>query len=50
MTAIITGEKGVGMLTRQGVEEYVSDCVILLEHRVQNQVSKRLLRISHVGL
>jgi circadian clock protein KaiC len=45
VTAIITGEKGDGMLTRQGLEEYVSDCVILLEHRVFNQISTRLLRI-----
>jgi circadian clock protein KaiC len=45
VTAIITGEKGEGMLTRQGLEEYVSDCVILLEHRVCNQISTRLLRI-----
>jgi circadian clock protein KaiC len=45
VTAIITGEKGDGALTRQGLEEYVSDCVILLEHRVVNQISTRLLRI-----
>src|SRR6476661_1268526 len=45
VTAVITGEKGDGMLTRQGLEEYVSDCVILLEHRVFNQISTRLLRI-----
>jgi circadian clock protein KaiC len=45
VTTIITGEKGDKTLTRQGLEEYVSDCVILLEHRVQNQVSTRLLRI-----
>jgi circadian clock protein KaiC len=45
VTAIITGEKGEGTLTRQGLEEYVSDCVILLEHRVVNQISTRLLRI-----
>jgi circadian clock protein KaiC len=45
VTAIITGEKGDGILTRQGLEEYVSDCVILLEHRVCNQISTRLLRI-----
>ncbi|HEX8314301.1 MAG TPA: circadian clock protein KaiC [Flavisolibacter sp.] len=45
VTAIITGEKGEGTLTRQGLEEYVSDCVILLDHRVANQISTRLLRI-----
>ncbi|HKQ28847.1 MAG TPA: circadian clock protein KaiC, partial [Burkholderiales bacterium] len=45
VTAIITGERGEGQLTRQGLEEYVSDCVILLDHRVQGQVSTRRLRI-----
>jgi circadian clock protein KaiC len=39
VTAIITGEKGEGSLTRQGLEEYVSDCVILLDHRVSNNIS-----------
>jgi len=46
VTAIITGERGDGnSLTRQGLEEYVSDCVILLDHRVINQISTRRLRI-----
>ncbi|GAB2604424.1 circadian clock protein KaiC [Spirosoma areae] len=45
VTAIITGERGAGTLTRHGLEEYVSDCVILLDHRVDNQISTRLLRI-----
>ncbi|MBN1633320.1 MAG: circadian clock protein KaiC [Ignavibacteria bacterium] len=45
VTAIITGEKGDGTLTRQGLEEYVSDCVILLDHRVSEQSSIRRLRI-----
>jgi circadian clock protein KaiC len=46
VTAIITGEKGDGTsLTRQGLEEYVSDCVILLDHRVINQISTRRLRV-----
>src|SRR6195952_501134 len=46
VTAVITGEKGEGAsLTRQGLEEYVSDCVILLDHRVINQISTRRLRI-----
>ncbi|MBV9527579.1 circadian clock protein KaiC, partial [Sphingomonas sp.] len=45
LTAVITGERGDGTLTRQGLEEYVSDCVVLLDHRVHNQVSTRRLRI-----
>lgn len=45
VTAIITGEKGEGTLTRQGLEEYVSDCVILLDHRIENQISTRRLRV-----
>jgi circadian clock protein KaiC len=45
LTAVITGERGDGTLTRQGLEEYVSDCVILLDHRVDNQISTRRLRI-----
>ena len=45
VTAIVTGERGGGTLTRQGLEEYVSDCVILLDHRVADQVSTRRLRI-----
>jgi circadian clock protein KaiC len=45
VTAVITGERGEGSLTRQGLEEYVSDCVILLDHRVHDQVSTRRLRI-----
>ena len=45
VTTIITGEKGDGMLTRHGLEEYVSDCVILLDHRVINQISTRRLRV-----
>lgn len=46
VTAVITGEKGEGAsLTRQGLEEYVSDCVILLDHRVINQISTRRLRV-----
>jgi circadian clock protein KaiC len=45
VTAIITGERGESALTRQGLEEYVSDCVILLDHRISNQISTRLLRI-----
>src|SRR5512145_1222604 len=45
VTAVITGERGEGSLTRQGLEEYVSDCVLLLDHRVDDQVSTRRLRI-----
>ena len=54
VTAIITGERGEGLLTRQGLEEYISDAVILLDHRVHDQVSTRRLRVvkyrgSHHG-
>jgi circadian clock protein KaiC len=45
VTAIVTGERGDGTLTRNGLEEYVSDCVILLDHRVVNQLTSRRLRI-----
>lgn len=45
VTAIITGERGDGTLTRHGLEEYVSDCVILLDNRVTDQLSTRRLRI-----
>jgi circadian clock protein KaiC len=45
VTAIITGERGEGTLTRQGLEEYVSDCVIVLDHRANEQVSSRRLRV-----
>jgi circadian clock protein KaiC len=45
VTAIITGERGEGQLTRYGIEEYVSDCVILLDNRVEDQVTTRRLRV-----
>jgi circadian clock protein KaiC len=45
VSVVITGERGEGQLTRQGLEEYVSDCVILLDHRINDQVSTRRLRI-----
>ena len=45
VTAIITAERGEGTLTRFGIEEYVADCVILLDHRVAEQISTRRLRI-----
>lgn len=45
LTAVITAERGQGALTRQGLEEYVSDCVILLDHRIESQISTRRLRV-----
>jgi circadian clock protein KaiC len=45
VTAIITGESGERTLTRQGLEEYVSDCVIVLDHRIQDQICSRRLRV-----
>ena len=45
LTAVITCERGNGTLTRYGLEEYVADCVILLDHRVHNQISTRRMRI-----
>lgn len=45
VTAVVTGERGEGTLTRHGIEEYVSDCVIVLDHRVTEQTSTRRLRI-----
>jgi circadian clock protein KaiC len=54
VTAVVTAERGEGTLTRQGLEEYVSDAVVLLDHRVHEQISTRRLRIvkyrgSHHG-
>jgi circadian clock protein KaiC len=45
VTAVITGEQGTASLTRQGLEEYVSDCVIFLDHRIIDQISTRRLRV-----
>ena len=45
VTTIVTGERGEGQLTRHGLEEYVSDCVILLEHRVSETIFTRRLRV-----
>ena len=45
LTTVTTGERGDGQLTRQGLEEYVSDCVILLDNRVQDQITTRRLRV-----
>ncbi|MFT3923603.1 MAG: circadian clock protein KaiC [Myxococcales bacterium] len=46
VTAIITAERGDGKLTRHGLEEYVSDCVVVLDHRIVDQVSTRRLRVA----
>lgn len=45
VTAIVTAERGYETLTKYGLEEYVSDCVIMLDHRVTDQVSTRRMRI-----
>jgi len=46
VTAVITAERGRDQLTRHGLEEYVSDCVILLDHRVNDQIATRHLRVA----
>jgi circadian clock protein KaiC len=45
MTTVVTAERGDGTLTRHGLEEYVSDCVILMDHRVTDQISTRRMRV-----
>ena len=45
VTAIVTAERGEGGLTRHGIEEYVSDCVILLDNRVIDEISTRRIRV-----
>ncbi|HET9802570.1 MAG TPA: circadian clock protein KaiC, partial [Candidatus Acidoferrum sp.] len=45
VTAVITAERGEGTLTRYGLEEYVADCVVLLDHRVHEQMSTRRMRV-----
>lgn len=45
LTTVVTAERGEGTLTRYGLEEYVSDCVVALDHRVNNQISTRRMRI-----
>src|SRR5512138_1284277 len=45
VSAIVTGERGNGTMTRFGLEEYVADCVIVLDHRLTEQVSTRRIRI-----
>jgi len=54
VTSIVTGERGARTLTRHGLEEYVSDCVIVLDRRVRDQIYTRRLRVvkcrgSHHG-
>jgi circadian clock protein KaiC len=54
VTAIVTAERGDGSLTRHGLEEYVADCVITLDHRVDDQIAVRRIRVvkqrgSHHG-
>lgn len=45
VTALVTGERGENSLTRYGLEEYVADCVILLDNRMENQIATRRMRI-----
>ncbi len=45
LTAVVTGEAGVHTLTRHGLEEYIADCVIALDHRVTDQISTRRMRV-----
>ena len=45
VTVIVTGERGTGSLTRHGLEEYITDCVILLDHRVVEQNATRRMRV-----
>jgi circadian clock protein KaiC len=45
LTTVVTAERGEGTLTRYGLEEYVSDCVVALDHRVNDQISTRRMRI-----
>lgn len=45
LTSVITGERGAGQLTRRGIEEYVSDCVILLDHRITEELATRRMRV-----
>lgn len=45
MTAVITGERGINTITRHGLEEYVADCVILLEHTVADKIATRRMRV-----
>ncbi len=46
VTVVVTGERGVDTLTRYGIEEYVSDCVVVLDQRVVDEISTRRLRVA----
>ena len=46
VTVVVTAEQGAGSLTRHGIEEYVSDCVVVLDHRVDDEISTRRLRVA----
>jgi circadian clock protein KaiC len=46
LTAVVTGERGEGRLTRHGIEEYVSDCVVVLDQRIHDRIATRSLRIA----
>jgi circadian clock protein KaiC len=46
LTAVVTAERGSSSLTRFGIEEYVSDCVVVLDHRVDDEISTRRLRVA----
>lgn len=46
LTVIVTGEQGERLMTRHGLEEYVADCVLVLDHRISDQLSTRRLRIA----
>ena len=45
LTAVVTGERGDRTLSRHGLEEYIADCVIVMDHRITNQISTRRLRV-----
>ena len=45
VTAVITAESGREHMTRHGLEEYVSDCVVALDHRIHDQIATRHLRV-----
>jgi circadian clock protein KaiC len=45
VTAVITGERGQRTITRHGLEEYISDCVVVLDQRVERQIATRHLRV-----
>jgi circadian clock protein KaiC len=45
MTTVVTAERGEQLFTRQGLEEYITDAVIALDHRVHEQISTRRIRV-----